>query len=137
MFTLCVQLCALRRALLANDVQELPQNQDTLKTRTKCLDLVRASLAVKKSVVVDNTSPSVSVRKEYLNLVRSEFPTSSIRILHFTAHRDLCVHNSFFRASARGATRDALPQIAFNSYATNLEVPKDSEGERNQRTQPS
>lgn len=105
------------------------QNQDTLKTRPKCLGAVRASLSANKSVVVDNTSPSIQVRKEYLDLVRSEFPKSKIRILYFTAHRDLCVHNSFFRAATKGETRDVLPGVAFNGYATNLEVPKDAEGE--------
>jgi gluconate kinase len=105
------------------------QNQDTLKTRPKCLAAVRAALSSAQSCVVDNTSPARSTRKEYLDLVRQEFPGTKIRILHFTAHKDLCVHNSLYRAATRGSQRDVLPLIAFSTYFKNLEEPKADEGE--------
>lgn len=79
--------------------------------------------------MVDNTSPARATRKEYLDLVRSEFPGTTVRILHFVADKGLCVHNSLYRAATKGETREVLPMIAFNSYWNGLEVPKASEGE--------
>ncbi|ORY88717.1 polynucleotide kinase 3 phosphatase-domain-containing protein [Leucosporidium creatinivorum] len=103
-------------------------NQDTLKSRPKCLTAVRDAITSSQSCVVDNTSPKRAIRKEYLDLVRKEFPGTTIRILHFTAHKDLCVHNSLYRAATRGSQREVLPIIAFSSYFSNFEEPKDEEG---------
>ncbi|TNY24593.1 polynucleotide kinase 3 phosphatase-domain-containing protein [Rhodotorula diobovata] len=129
-------------------------NQDTLKTRAACLDLVRASLlsSPPRSVVVDNTSPSAAVRAEYLSLVRSlDLPQSGsggvrVRCLYFTAPIELAMHNSVYRAlhpdpepsAAAGEERgkggkavkrrEVLPMAAFLGYKSKLEVPTLDEG---------
>jgi bifunctional polynucleotide phosphatase/kinase len=40
-------------------------NQDTLKTKAKCIKATEEALKNGKSVIVDNTNPSAKVRKEY------------------------------------------------------------------------
>ncbi|GAA6052022.1 hypothetical protein JCM3770_002325 [Rhodotorula araucariae] len=113
-------------------------NQDTLKTRTACLDRVRQCLTASppKSVVVDNTSPSASVRGEYLSLVRSLDVPGGVRVrcFYFTAPIELALHNSVYRAlhepvdQGNGRRREVLPLAAFLGYKSKLEVPTLHEG---------
>ncbi|BGP14822.1 hypothetical protein JCM10213_001812 [Rhodosporidiobolus nylandii] len=111
-------------------------NQDTLKTRPACLNLVRACLSSSppKPCVVDNTSPSASVRSEYIKLVRASFPGVKIRCFHFTAPMELAMHNSVYRAAyaatdkGNGKKREVLPAIAFTSFAKNFQQPRLDEG---------
>ncbi|GAA5852634.1 hypothetical protein JCM8547_002572 [Rhodosporidiobolus lusitaniae] len=111
-------------------------NQDTLKTRPKCLDKVAECLSAKPPVscVVDNTSPSASVRKEYLTLIRSRFKGVKVRCFWFSAPMELAMHNSVYRAAyapidkGNAKKREVLPLIAFNSYAKNFQQPKLEEG---------
>ncbi|GAA5911409.1 hypothetical protein JCM8208_005050 [Rhodotorula glutinis] len=121
-------------------------NQDTLKTRQACLDAVRKALTSSppKSVVVDNTSPSRSVRAEYLDLARSlslpNVPDAGaervrVRCIYFTAPLELAMHNSVYRAlhepvdaGGSGRRREVLPLVAFLQYKSKLEVPRLDEG---------
>ncbi|KPV76179.1 uncharacterized protein RHOBADRAFT_42507 [Rhodotorula graminis WP1] len=123
-------------------------NQDTLKTRQACLAAVRRALTASppKSVVVDNTSPSASVRAEYVDLVRSlNVPGAGgavpvpvpvrVRCVYFTAPLELAMHNSVYRAlhepedaSGSGRRREVLPLAAFLGYKSRLEVPRLDEG---------
>ncbi|GAA5912573.1 hypothetical protein JCM6882_004806 [Rhodosporidiobolus microsporus] len=111
-------------------------NQDTLKTRPACINLVRSCLASTppKSCVVDNTSPSKQVRQEYLTLIRSSFPGVKVRCFYFTAPIELAMHNSVYRAAyastdqGNGRKRDVLPMIAFQGFAKNFQQPSMDEG---------
>ncbi|GAA6011052.1 hypothetical protein JCM11491_005920 [Sporobolomyces phaffii] len=111
-------------------------NQDTLRTRDACVKLLRASLSCNppKSCVIDNTSPAAATREVYLSILRSEFPTVKARCFVFTASRELCMHNSVYRASyeptdlGNGKARELLPVIAFDSYAAKFQEPKVKEG---------
>lgn len=44
-------------------------NQDTLKTRKKCLDACRAALASGRGCVIDNTNPAAKTRREFLEVL--------------------------------------------------------------------
>ncbi|KAG0658357.1 hypothetical protein C6P46_005813 [Rhodotorula mucilaginosa] len=111
-------------------------NQDTLRTRSACLDLVSSCLSSSppKSCVVDNTSPSRSVRAEYVSLIRAQFPGTKIRCFYFTAPMQLAMHNAVYRAlcepvdGGNGKMREVLPMIAFMTFRSNLEIPTPSEG---------
>lgn len=113
------------------------QNQDTLRTRSACLDLVSSCLSSSppKSCVVDNTSPSRSVRAEYVSLIRARYPGTKIRCFYFTAPMQLAMHNAVYRAlcepvdGGNGKMREVLPMIAFMTFRSNLEIPTPSEGE--------
>lgn len=84
---------------------------------------------------MDNTSPSRSVRAEYVSLIRSQFPGTKIRCFYFTAPMQLAMHNAAYRAlcepvdRGNGKTREVLPMIAFMTFRSNLEIPTPSEGE--------
>ncbi|KAG0048425.1 hypothetical protein BGZ83_006609 [Gryganskiella cystojenkinii] len=71
-------------------------NQDTLKSREKCVAAVDKSLNASKSVVVDNTNPDRITRALYIALAKKY--NVPVRCFLFSANKDLAVHNNYFRA---------------------------------------
>ena len=102
-------------------------NQDTLKTRPKCLSVVEASLLEGRSVVVDNTNPSREVRREYVELVRRLGLGTKVRVGWFEADERTCRQNSVYRA-LKDEEREVLPGIAFTMYHKGFKEPKVEEG---------
>ncbi|GAA5905538.1 polynucleotide 3'-phosphatase [Sporobolomyces salmoneus] len=111
-------------------------NQDTLRTRDACVRLLRETLSSPspKSCIIDNTSPAAATRDVYLSILRSEFPKVKARCFLFTASKELCMHNSVYRASyeavdpGNGKKRELLPQIAFENYVKGFQKPTLQEG---------
>lgn len=71
-------------------------NQDTLKTRAKCLKMVETCLNAGESCVVDNTNRDIETRKGYIDLCKKF--SVPVRCFHFTAPLILCWHNNLYRA---------------------------------------
>ncbi|KAM0754682.1 PNK3P-domain-containing protein [Meredithblackwellia eburnea MCA 4105] len=108
-------------------------NQDTLKTRDACLRQLRACLSSSppQSCVVDNTNPARATRKQYLDLIRKEFPKLKItvRAFVFDASVDVAKHNAAWRAVYDPESgRDMLPLPAFTNFANSLEPVSEGEG---------
>lgn len=105
-------------------------NQDTLKTRDRCIQVASEHLSKGKSVAVDNTNAEPEVRAKWVALARkSGVP---IRCVHFTAPPYLCLHNSTVRALNDGVlnpeNRAMLPSVAFRSFSSRFRAPKLAEG---------
>ncbi|CAG8770497.1 2087_t:CDS:2, partial [Dentiscutata heterogama] len=45
-------------------------NQDTMKTKQKCIQACETALKENKSVVIDNTNPSIESRKQYIDIAK-------------------------------------------------------------------
>jgi len=99
-------------------------NQDTLKTKEKCLQATKEALEEGKSVVVDNTNPSADVRAKYLSLAKKK--KISTRCYHLQASPLLIEHLNLYRESQAGTKR--VPRIAYNVYKSNFESPTEEEG---------
>jgi bifunctional polynucleotide phosphatase/kinase len=82
-------------------------NQDTLKTKEKCIKKVK-EICGNGKLVIDNTNPDTSTRKLYVDIAKSK--GIPIYCYHFIADKDLCLHNNYYRMSVNGARR--VPQIA-------------------------
>ncbi|KAH9946406.1 PNK3P-domain-containing protein [Epithele typhae] len=108
-------------------------NQDSLKTRDKCVKAAGEALQNKQSVVVDNTNRNVATRKYYLDLAKKhKVPT---RCLIFTGSMELAWHNNLYRAfnlppeqAASEPKRELLPFNAFTSFRAAYEEPTTDEG---------
>ena len=71
-------------------------NQDSLKTRDKCMKVATQFVEDQKSVVVDNTNADTETRAAWVGLAkRLGVP---VRLVHFTAPAELCEHNDTVRA---------------------------------------
>ncbi|KAI8092988.1 polynucleotide kinase 3 phosphatase-domain-containing protein [Halteromyces radiatus] len=101
-------------------------NQDTLKTKAKCLKACEEAIQQNKSVVIDNTNGTSDVRAEYLNLARKhDLPA---RCFYFVADEHLCRHNNYYRHIRQKESRDLLSEIVFRTYKSRFQEPTLDEG---------
>ncbi|ODN99428.1 polynucleotide kinase 3'-phosphatase [Cryptococcus wingfieldii CBS 7118] len=113
-------------------------NQDTLRTKDKCLLVAEQELSNGKSVVVgdavltppvDNTNRDSATRAHWTALAAKM--QAPIRVFHFLCPPELAKHNNLYRAyygPSNEPTRTALPPVAFGSFASNYEKPTKQEG---------
>ncbi|KAI0811093.1 PNK3P-domain-containing protein [Irpex lacteus] len=110
-------------------------NQDTLRTRDKCLQAVEESLQDGKScvVVLDNTNRDKATRKLYIQLAR-KFKVP-IRCVHFIGSIELAWHNNLYRAfnlpddvASKAPKRELLGYMAFTSFRNAYQEPALDEG---------
>lgn len=101
-------------------------NRDTLKTKKKCLKVCEEGLASGKSVVIDNTNPLKSDRKEFIEIA-NRFDIR-IRCLHFMTSRELSMHNNIYRHVISDGETKMVPEIAYNIFRKKYEEPSKKEG---------
>ena len=101
-----------------NGIQTVIINQDTLKTKARCLGAARAALNAGNSVIIDNTNPTVAVRKEFLDLAPSGCST---QIVWVNLDKDLVMHLNQVRQRLIGAKR--IPMVAYNVFYKKFEAP--------------
>jgi predicted kinase len=96
--------------------------QDTLKSATKCLSMAKQHLLDHRSVVIDNTNRTKSIRSTYITLAKEL--NVNVRCVYFDASHELCVHNSLYRVRAglvrlqrdeKTASRLLIQLLFFNS----------------------
>ncbi|KAI0710408.1 PNK3P-domain-containing protein [Cerioporus squamosus] len=108
-------------------------NQDTLKTRDKCVKAAAEALKAGQSVVVDNTNRDVQTRKFYVDLAKKH--GVPVRCFYFAGSLELAWHNNLYRAfnlpeslTASQPKRELLPYNAFTSFRANFQEPTVDEG---------
>ncbi|MCJ1301277.1 hypothetical protein MMC08_004076 [Hypocenomyce scalaris] len=105
-------------------------NQDTLKTRDRCIKVASDYLSEGRSVAVDNTNAEPATRNVWIQLARKM--GVPVRCVLFTAPPKLCEHNDTVRALNDGTLnperRSILPHSAFSSFAARYRKPKTTEG---------
>ncbi|KZT03593.1 PNK3P-domain-containing protein [Laetiporus sulphureus 93-53] len=108
-------------------------NQDTLRTREKCVKAAQEAVEDGKSCVIDNTNRNAETRRHYVELAkRLKVP---IRCILFNGSLELAWHNNLYRAynlppsaAEKQPKRELLPYNAFTSFRAAYEEPQLSEG---------
>ncbi|KAH6986306.1 DNA kinase/phosphatase Pnk1 [Ilyonectria sp. MPI-CAGE-AT-0026] len=104
-------------------------NQDTLKSRDKCLHTAQEHLGEGDSIVIDNTNADPSTRSLWIDLAK-KFGIP-IRCVWFSTPLPLCEHNDAVRSmnsSMNPESRQVLPKLAFNGFASRYKAPHTKEG---------
>jgi bifunctional polynucleotide phosphatase/kinase len=99
-------------------------NQDTLKTKAKCIKLVKELCAQNKCVIIDNTNRDVDTRKIYIDIAK-QHNYSNITAIHVYTSYELAMHRNYFRMLTTGKY---ISEIAYKSYKKNFTEPKLKEG---------
>lgn len=75
-------------------------NRDTLKSVDRCLSVAKKALSEGKSVVVDNTNPSIDARRAFIDLVAQTGKVNDVRLvaLHFDFPLHVVQHNDLYRS---------------------------------------
>ncbi|OLN85139.1 Bifunctional polynucleotide phosphatase/kinase [Colletotrichum chlorophyti] len=104
-------------------------NQDTLKTRDKCVQAAREFLGNGQSVAIDNTNADPDTRAIWVQLAEKQ--KVPIRCVWFKTPLNVCEHNDAVRSlnsSLNPESRTALPKIAFTGFKSRFKEPKVKEG---------
>ncbi|KAJ6440651.1 bifunctional polynucleotide phosphatase/kinase [Purpureocillium lavendulum] len=104
-------------------------NQDTLKTRDKCVQAAKEMLARGASVAIDNTNADPDTRAVWIEVAnKAKVP---IRCVWFRTPLHVCEHNDAVRAhnaALNPEARQGLPKLAFTGFASRYKEPKVKEG---------
>ncbi|OHE91870.1 polynucleotide kinase 3 phosphatase [Colletotrichum orchidophilum] len=104
-------------------------NQDTLKTREKCVQVAKELLGEGQSVAIDNTNADPDTRAVWVQLAAKH--NVPIRCVWFKTPLHICEHNDVVRSmneSLNPESRTALPRMAFNGFKSRFKEPKVKEG---------
>lgn len=103
-------------------------NNDTLKSKEKCLKTARQSLENKKSCVIDNTNPTAAVRSEYIKIAK-EFKVP-VRCFVFSLPKDLAFHLDTLRKvnNHRAHLSGRVGSMPIHKFYKDFEKPSLSEG---------
>lgn len=97
-------------------------NQDSVRTRAKCLSALKLSLSRHENAVIDNTSPSPESRKDYIALARAA--QVRVRIIYMKLPLALCRHLNFLRTANGGRY---VPSVAFATWQKKFVHPQQAE----------
>jgi len=101
-------------------------NQDTLKTKEKCLKAAREAIENGKSVVIDNTNPGSDTRALYIGAAKEA--GISVRAFVFNTDVALAHHLNFYREKiTKGAVR-RVPDVGYNQFKSKFKEPSTKEG---------
>ncbi|KAG5643898.1 hypothetical protein DXG03_009469 [Asterophora parasitica] len=110
-------------------------NQDTLKTRDKCVKEMQRHLQDGKSCVIDNTNRNATTRKYYVD-VANQLKVST-RCFYFMGSIELAWHNNLYRTfnlppsvATVESKRELVPYIGFSGFRDSFEGPSLEEGFR-------
>lgn len=99
-------------------------SQDILKTKSKCLKLCEQYMHDKKKIVIDNTNPSIEVRKEYIELAKKY--NYNVRCFHMNTNENHARHNCMYRYLYQNKSQ--IPGLVFNIFKKKYEKPSIKEG---------
>lgn len=104
-------------------------NQDTLKTKSKCIKLVEESIKQNKSIIIDSTNPSKESRNLWFAKVKNK--SYKTKIIHMKTTYELSMHNNYYRylnnMMNNNYTTKIIPKIAYNIFKSKYEQPDKSE----------
>ncbi|OHW99065.1 polynucleotide kinase 3 phosphatase [Colletotrichum incanum] len=104
-------------------------NQDTLKTREKCVQAAKELLNGGQSIAIDNTNADPDTRAVWIQLAEKQ--NVPVRCVWFKTPLHICEHNDAVRSmneSLNPESRAALPKMAFNGFKSRFKEPRVKEG---------
>merc|ERR1712129_400017 len=104
-------------------------NQDTLKTRDKCVKAVTEALKSGKSAIVDNQNKDKATRKAYLDVAKAAGVAS--RAVLLDVPKELCFHLNRYRllnSQSPEHRAESVPGLVIHSYFKSVDTPTKEEG---------
>jgi bifunctional polynucleotide phosphatase/kinase len=101
-------------------------NQDTLKTKNKCVKVCEKNLEQGSSVIVDNTNTTKSSRATYLSIAK-KLNVKCYAIL-INPDLDLSVHNGNVRSLLPNSDHAEVPKFVIKMQHDKYEAPTEAEG---------
>jgi bifunctional polynucleotide phosphatase/kinase len=110
-------------------------NQDTEKTKAKCLKLFDDALGQMANdldiIIVDNMNATKATRATYIKKVRAAQKNISIICIFMADSKDVCTHMQMYReklAFHNKIIAKHIPAVVYNKYYKDIEKPSQKEG---------
>lgn len=104
----------------------LAVNRDTMGTMEKCVKAARDAVKNGKSVVSDNTNPSVAARKDFIDIAKQA--GIPCRCFIMKTPLELAHHLNLVRQNQTKGEVRRIPDVGYNVYKKNFEAPSKTEG---------
>lgn len=101
-------------------------NQDTLKTRTKCLVTLKKYLANNENVVIDCLNYKPSMRGDYIQLAKQK--GYYVRCVNITNDLDFCWHMNQVRTQITNSKYKLIPKVVYYTMRKHFHDPVLDEG---------
>ena len=99
-------------------------NQDTLKTRAKCIKEATKEMKNKNSIIIDATNPAKDKRQEWITLAKDYGYT--IRFIHMQTSIEQSKHNNVYRSLTTNV--EQIPDMGYNMYKSKYKAPSLDDG---------
>jgi len=96
-------------------------NQDTLKTKKKCLNELEKLLKSGKNIVIDNQNYTREIRGEYVAFAKKY--GYNVRCILMKTSFEQSKHNMIYRYIKSGGVLPQIPELVYNKYKKNYEAP--------------
>jgi bifunctional polynucleotide phosphatase/kinase len=97
-------------------------NQDSLKTKKKCLETIEKNMILDKNIVIDNMNYTKEKRKEFINIAKKYNYCS--RAIFLETSYELSKHNMLYRYYITNGEIKRVPDLVYRIF----EVPEIEEG---------
>ena len=101
-------------------------NRDTFGTMKKCITECTYKMHEHKSIVIDNTNPSIDARKSFIDLAKRFNYTC--RCIIIDTEIGVAKHNACYRNYVSNGEIGHIPDIVYNIYKKKYEPPTNGEG---------
>ncbi|KAJ8306571.1 hypothetical protein KUTeg_017116 [Tegillarca granosa] len=101
-------------------------NRDTLGTMEKCIKAGKEALANNKSIVADNTNPTVDARSNFVKLAKQK--GILCRCFWMKTPIELAHHLNFVRQNQTNGKVRRIPDVGYAVYNKNFQKPTMAEG---------
>jgi len=87
-------------------------NQDSLKTKKKCLETIEKNMILNKNIVIDNMNYTKEKRKEFIDIAKKY--NYSLRAIFLETSYELSKHNMLYRYYISNANIQRIPDLVYN-----------------------
>jgi bifunctional polynucleotide phosphatase/kinase len=101
-------------------------NQDELKTSAKCVKELKKNLELNNNVVIDNLNFTKNTRAKYIENAKKY--NYDVRCIVLKTSKELSKHNMMHRYYNSDGKYSIIPEIVYNNYRCNYELPEINEG---------
>ena len=99
-------------------------NQDMLKTKQKCMALVKGLINNQKNIIIDSTNPDKKSRELWIDIAKNNKYTT--RAILMTTAINIAKHNNHYRNLTTNCK--LVPSVAYNIYKSKYQEPVEAEG---------
>jgi bifunctional polynucleotide phosphatase/kinase len=90
-------------------------NQDTLKTKQKCLKETINAVENNLNVVIDNLNYDIDTRKSYIDIAKKN--NYVVRCIIMTTSKQLSIHNMLHRTYITNGKINRIPDVVYHTMA--------------------